>query len=71
MLEEARAVRQLHSEKADSCAVTPAEALSLVTLDAAKLLGSADKIGSLEEGKFADIAVFQYGKTPAFKSRSC
>jgi imidazolonepropionase len=38
--------------------LTPDEALKGVTLNAAKALGMADSIGSLEEGKTADIALW-------------
>ena len=35
------------------------EALSLITINPAKQLGIADRVGSLEEGKEADIAIFK------------
>jgi imidazolonepropionase len=38
--------------------MTPAEALSAATINAAYSLRRADRVGSLEVGKFADIAVF-------------
>lgn len=34
------------------------EALGLITIDAAKLLGISDRVGSLEPGKDADLALF-------------
>ena len=34
------------------------EALGLITIDAAKLLGVSDRVGSLEPGKDADLALF-------------
>jgi imidazolonepropionase-like amidohydrolase len=36
----------------------PEEALALVTIDAARLLGIAARVGSLEAGKDADVALF-------------
>jgi imidazolonepropionase-like amidohydrolase len=36
----------------------PEEALALVTSDAARLLGIADRVGSIEAGKDADLALF-------------
>ncbi|HLL77562.1 MAG TPA: amidohydrolase family protein [Pyrinomonadaceae bacterium] len=36
----------------------PEEALALVTSDAARLLGISDRVGSLEAGKDADLALF-------------
>jgi cytosine/adenosine deaminase-related metal-dependent hydrolase len=39
----------------DEAAMTPGKALEMVTVDAAKGLGLADEIGSLEPGKRADV----------------
>lgn len=39
----------------DAAAVTTAQALRMVTLDAAAGLGAADRLGSLEAGKLADM----------------
>ncbi len=41
--------------------MTPAEMLHAVTVNAAYSLGRADRIGSLEPGKAADVAVFDVG----------
>lgn len=38
--------------------MTPAEAIAAATINAAHSLGRADRIGSLEVGKLADLAVF-------------
>jgi predicted amidohydrolase YtcJ len=38
-------------------AITPAEALRLYTIDNAVVLGVADRVGSLEPGKLADLVV--------------
>lgn len=38
--------------------MTPAEAMAAATINAAYSLGRADRIGSLEVGKYADIALF-------------
>ncbi|MFZ0464671.1 MAG: amidohydrolase family protein, partial [Candidatus Acidiferrales bacterium] len=38
--------------------MTPAEAISAATINAAYSLGRHDRVGSLEVGKFADFAVF-------------
>jgi imidazolonepropionase-like amidohydrolase len=35
--------------------MTPAQVLRAATADAAELLGMADRIGSIEAGKFADL----------------
>lgn len=38
--------------------MTPAEAVSAATINGAHALGCADRVGSIEEGKYADFAVF-------------
>jgi imidazolonepropionase len=38
--------------------MTPAEAIAAATINAAYSLGRADRVGSLEVGKYADMAVF-------------
>jgi imidazolonepropionase-like amidohydrolase len=34
------------------------QALATITIDAAKIIGVADRVGSLEVGKDADVAIF-------------
>ena len=38
--------------------MAPANGLRAATLDAAKILGIADRVGSLEPGKDADVVLF-------------
>ena len=38
--------------------MTPAEAISAATINAAQALGCADRVGSLEQGKHADLTLF-------------
>jgi imidazolonepropionase-like amidohydrolase len=45
-------------------------ALATVTIDAARILGIADRVGSLEAGKHADLALFD-GDPFEFTSRVC
>jgi cytosine/adenosine deaminase-related metal-dependent hydrolase len=61
MIEEAHQVVQLHGATSREGQISASEALSLITLDAAKVIGMSDKIGSLEKGKIADLAIFHYG----------
>jgi 5-methylthioadenosine/S-adenosylhomocysteine deaminase len=46
-------------------AVTTAQALRMVTLDAAAALGAADRIGSLEAGKLADMVLIDLQRAHA------
>ncbi len=46
-------------------AVTPAQALAMVTRDAAASLGAAERIGTLEPGKFADMIVLDLARPHA------
>jgi 5-methylthioadenosine/S-adenosylhomocysteine deaminase len=59
MLEQMKAVRLFQNQLClDPSAVTPEQALRMATIDGARSIGMEDRIGSLEEGKEADIAVF-------------
>jgi 5-methylthioadenosine/S-adenosylhomocysteine deaminase len=57
-----RLAATLHRAAAlDATAVTTAQALRMVTLDGAAALGAADRIGSLEPGKLADMILLDLG----------
>ncbi len=58
LLEEARAAQALQRARLQSAgALSSAELLRMVTIDAARVLRMADRIGSLEAGKDADFCV--------------
>lgn len=55
-------IRHLYHEAAKSQkygGLSDDEALSLITINPAKQLGIADRVGSLEEGKEGDVAIFK------------
>lgn len=55
-------IRHLYHEAAKTQrygGLTDREALSLITINPAKQLGIADKVGSIEEGKQADLVIFE------------
>ena len=49
---------RINAANAVRMGVAPNEALKAITSNAARILGVSDQVGSLEEGKQADIAVF-------------
>jgi 5-methylthioadenosine/S-adenosylhomocysteine deaminase len=62
LLEEARAavlMQRVRARRSDS--LPAAQALALATLGGARALGLADRVGSLEVGKDADLAAFPLG----------
>jgi cytosine/adenosine deaminase-related metal-dependent hydrolase len=62
MLAEAHQVIHAHGAPNSKISITASEALGLITLEAAKVIGLSDKIGSLEKGKMADLAIFRYSQ---------
>lgn len=59
MVEQMKAVRLFQNQlRLDPSAITPEQALRMATIDGARSIGLQDRIGSLEPGKEADIAVF-------------
>jgi 5-methylthioadenosine/S-adenosylhomocysteine deaminase len=58
-VEQMKAVRLFQNQlRLDPSAITPETALRMATIDGAQSIGLDDRIGSLEAGKEADIAVF-------------
>lgn len=58
LLEEARIAQLLQRARLQSAsALSSTELLEMITIDAARLLGIADRVGSLEAGKDADFCV--------------
>jgi adenine deaminase len=43
-----------------SAGVTPLKCLRMATRDAARVLGMGDRLGTLEKGKWADMALYEY-----------
>ncbi|MDQ4041208.1 MAG: amidohydrolase family protein [Actinomycetota bacterium] len=59
MVEQMKAVRLFQNQlRLDPSAITPQVALRMATIDGARSIGLDQRIGSLEPGKEADIAVF-------------
>ncbi len=64
MLEVMKITALLHKvDKLDPTVITAEKVLEMATIDAAKALGMADEIGSLEKGKKADLFLFNPQKT--------
>jgi aminodeoxyfutalosine deaminase len=59
LLQEALFALNLHRASCPELQFSAADALKLITLDAAKALGLEAVLGSLENGKAADMAVFE------------
>lgn len=60
--DSAELIRHLYHEAAKTQrygGLTDEEALALITINPAKQLGIADKVGSIEEGKQADLVIFE------------
>lgn len=59
MVEQMKTVRLFQNQlRLDPSAITPARALRMATIEGARSIGLEERIGSLEQGKEADIAVF-------------
>jgi 5-methylthioadenosine/S-adenosylhomocysteine deaminase len=59
MVEQMKVARLIQNQfRLDPSAITPEKALRMATIDGARSAGLEDRIGSLEAGKEADIAVF-------------
>lgn len=65
VLAEARFAWDLHRAVDKKFVETSEKALYFLTLGAARALKMADKLGSLEAGKYADISVFSISHLPA------
>lgn len=60
MLEQMKVVRLIQNQlRLDPSAITPERALRMATIDGARAIGLEQRIGSIEDGKEADIAVFE------------
>ena len=63
MVEQMKAVRLIQNQaRLDPSAITPEQALGMATIEGARSIGLDDRIGSIETGKEADIAVFDLGQ---------
>jgi 5-methylthioadenosine/S-adenosylhomocysteine deaminase len=59
MVEQMKVVRLIQNQlRLDPSAITPERALRMATIDGARSIGLEQRIGSIEDGKEADIAVF-------------
>jgi 5-methylthioadenosine/S-adenosylhomocysteine deaminase len=65
MVEQMKAVILFQNQlRLDPAAITPQQALDMATIDAARIAGLDDTLGSLEPGKRGDLAIFDL-ETPA------
>ncbi len=65
LIDEAKAAVSIHNTSDKTMAppefsLNYKDALGLITLKAAQVIGMEDKLGSLQEGKLADLAIFKY-----------
>ncbi|MCL4741578.1 MAG: amidohydrolase family protein [Phycisphaerales bacterium] len=65
-VEAAKALRYSTLADSDAFALTPEQALNFVTINPAIQLGIADRVGSIEKGKDADVVVWSGDPLSAF-----
>ncbi|PIY72452.1 8-oxoguanine deaminase [Candidatus Roizmanbacteria bacterium CG_4_10_14_0_8_um_filter_33_9] len=63
VLEELRWARTLQGIRKDSTYLKPSPVMAMGTINGARLLGRETEIGSIEEGKAADLAIFDITDT--------
>lgn len=63
---EAAFALNLHRAVEPECRLSSADLIEMMTISAARAIGLAHKIGSLEAGKAADVAVFKVAPRSAF-----
>jgi len=70
LLEEIRNLRKLYRDMYSED-IEPKKIFEMVTINAAKAFWMQDKIGSLEEGKLADIMVLEARKDDPYENLAC